>query len=140
MLILPVIVIRSYLYPVCLVSRVLKSKYFKEHLSVVASKYRSLHYVQCWNVVPTKKTWFMALMEKELWHQWNISSKFIAHMERACTINRCTIKDTISIKISFIHYRNYITWTRVKLPSLFQEFHMVNIFGSFLLFTTIVYW
>ena len=25
----------------------------------------------------------------------------------------CAIKDTMSIKISFMHYRNYITWTRV---------------------------
>ena len=39
MLILSINAMRSYLYPVCLVSRVLKNTYFREHLSVVASKY-----------------------------------------------------------------------------------------------------
>ena len=38
-LILSVIAVCSYLYPVYLVSRVLKNTYFREHLSVVASKY-----------------------------------------------------------------------------------------------------
>ena len=38
---------------------------------------------------------------------------------------RCTIKDTMSIKISFMHYRNYFTWTKVKLPVVFEEFYMV---------------
>ena len=36
---------------------------------------------------------------------------------------RCTIKDTTSIKINFIHYRNYITW--IKLPVVFEEFDLV---------------
>ena len=36
----------------------------------------------------------------------------------------CTMKDTMSIKISFTHYRNYIAWTRVKLPVVFEEFDM----------------
>ena len=39
MLILSINAMRSYLYPVCLVSRVLKNTYFREQLSVVASKY-----------------------------------------------------------------------------------------------------
>ena len=39
MLILSVIAMCSYLYSVCLVSRVSKNTYLKEHLSVVASKY-----------------------------------------------------------------------------------------------------
>ena len=34
----------------------------------------------------------------------------------------------MSIKVSFIHYRNYITWTRVKLPAVFQEFDMFYVF------------
>ena len=38
---------------------------------------------------------------------------------------RCSIKDTMSIKISFLHYRNYITWTRVKSAVAFEEFDMV---------------
>ena len=38
---------------------------------------------------------------------------------------RCTIKDTMSIKVSFIHYRNCITWTRIKLLVVFEEFDMV---------------
>ena len=42
---------------------------------------------------------------------------------------RCTIKDTMSIKVSFIHYRNCITWTRVKLPVVFEEFGIVYVFG-----------
>ena len=39
MLIFSVIVMRSYLYSVCLISQVLKKTYFKEHLLVIASKY-----------------------------------------------------------------------------------------------------
>ena len=42
---------------------------------------------------------------------------------------RCTIKDTMSIKVSFIHYRNCITWARVKLPVVFEEFDIVYVFG-----------
>ena len=38
---------------------------------------------------------------------------------------RCTIKDAMSIKVSFIHYRNCITWTRIKLLVVFEEFDMV---------------
>ena len=34
----------------------------------------------------------------------------------------------MSIKIGFMHYRNYITRTRVKLPVVFEEFDMVFIF------------
>ena len=34
----------------------------------------------------------------------------------------------MSIKITFMHYRNYITWTRVKLLVVFEEFYMVYIF------------
>ena len=30
-----------------------------------------------------------------------------------------------SIKITFMHYRNYITWTIIKLPVVFEEFDMV---------------
>ena len=64
MLILSVIVMCSYLYPVCLVSRVLKNTYFKEHLLAFASKYRNLHYVQCSDIAPMEKAWFMTLMKK----------------------------------------------------------------------------
>ena len=39
MLIVSVIVMYSYIYTVCLVSRVLKDTYLKKHLSVIASKY-----------------------------------------------------------------------------------------------------
>ena len=41
---------------------------------------------------------------------------------------RCTIKDTMSIKVNFILYKNCITWTRVTLPVVFQEFDMVYVF------------
>ena len=66
--------------------------------------------------------------------QWNIASYFIASMEKASfyeiivMVNnkkRCPIKDTMSIKISFMHYRNYITWTRAKSAVAFEEFDMV---------------
>ena len=30
----------------------------------------------------------------------------------------------MSIKISFMHYRNYITWTRAKSAVAFEEFDM----------------
>ena len=42
---------------------------------------------------------------------------------------RCTIKYTMTIKVSFIHYRTCITWTRVKLPVVFEKFDMVYVTG-----------
>ena len=75
MLIFSVIVMCSYFYSVCLASRALTITFFKEHLSVAASKYsicdienkiRNLHYVQCSNIAPVKKAWFMASMEYTL--------------------------------------------------------------------------
>ena len=41
---------------------------------------------------------------------------------------RCTIKDETSMKISFMHYRNYIMWIRANLPVVFEEFGMACIF------------
>ena len=34
----------------------------------------------------------------------------------------------MSIKISVMYYRNYITWTRGKLLAVFEEFDMVYVF------------
>ena len=115
----------------------------------------NLHYVQCLNISPMKNTGFMVLMEKELWPQWNVPPWFIASVAKLWfyeilffqgTIlmvkdkkrRSFTLKDTMSIKIIFMHNRNYITWTRVKLPVLFVEFDMVYIFWLFFLFTVIV--
>ena len=114
----------------------------------------NLHYVQCLNIAPMKETGFMALTEKELWSQWNIPLWFIASVAKLwfyeilffqVTIlmvkdkkrRSFTLKDTMSIKIIFMHNRNYITWARVKLPVLFVEFDMVYIFWLFFLFTVI---
>ena len=116
-----VIAICLYLYPVCLVSRVLKNTYFKQQFSVVASEYRNLHYVQCLNIAPKEKAWICEI----LFYQVAI----VMLKDK----NRCTIKDTMSMKISFMQYRNYITWTRVTLPVVFEEFDMFYIF--WLLFT-----
>ena len=115
----------------------------------------NLHYVQCLNISPMKNTGFMVLMEKELWPQWNVPPWFIASVAKLWfyeilffqgTIlmvkdkkrRSFTLKDTMSIKIIFMHNRNYITWARVKLPVLFVEFDMVYIFWLFFLFTVIV--
>ena len=113
---LSVIAICFYLYSVCLVSRVLKNTYFKEQFSVVASKYRNLHYVQCLNIAPTEKAWICGILFYEV--------AIVMVKDK----DRCTIKDTMSIKISFMQYRNNITWTRVTLPVVFEEFDMVYIF------------
>ena len=50
------------------------------------------------------------------------------------------MKDAMSMKICFMHYRNYIKLTRVKLPVVFEEFYWFIFFGSILLFTIIVNW
>ena len=76
-------------------------------------------------------------MDKEIWLQWNIPSYFIAPVEKARFYEiivmakdkkRCPIKDTMSIKTNFMHYRNYITWTRVKSAVAFEEFDMIYLF------------
>ena len=68
--------------------------------------------------IPNGKSMVYDPMDKELWLQWNIPSYFIAPVEKAWFYEiiviaedkkRCTIKDTMSIKTSFMHYRNYIT-------------------------------
>ena len=46
----------------------------------------------------------------------------------------CTMKDTMSINVSFIHCRNYITRTRKKLPVVFEEFDMVYVFWLLLFY------
>ena len=67
MLIFSIIVMCSYLYSY--LSQVLTKTYFKEHPSVVGSKYglcnmeNNLNYVQYLNIVLMKKAWFMAPME-----------------------------------------------------------------------------
>ena len=87
--------------------------------------------------IPNGKSMVYDPMDKELWLQWNIPSYFIAPVEKAWFYEiivmaedkkRCTIKDTMSIKTSFMHYRNYITWTKVKSAIAFEEFDMVYLF------------
>ena len=161
--VLSVIAMCSHLYPVWLVSRVLKSTISRNTFqwllpniafAIWKTRLRNLHYVQCLNIAPMEKAWFMALMEKELWPQWNIPSYFTAPMEKVWFSEilffqvvivmvkdkkRCTIKDTMTIKTSFVHYRNYIMWTRVKLPVVFLEFDMFYIFWlRFFLFSITV--
>ena len=51
---------------------------------------------------------------------------------------RCIVKDAMSIKTSFMHYKNYITWTRVKLPVVFEEFDMVYIFWLLFFFPLVL--
>ena len=49
-----------------------------------------------------------------------------------------SIKDTISIKVSLMHYMQL---TRVMLPEVFEEFEMIYMFLLyFFLFTIIVKW
>ena len=43
----------------------------------------------------------------------------------------------MSIKTNFMHYMDYIMWTRIRLPVVFQKFDMVYIFISFFLFATL---
>ena len=114
MLILSVILICSYLYPVCLVSRALKNTYFKEHLLVFASKYRNLHYDQCLNIAPMvydpNEKGIMASMEYTIM-SYSPNGKGANLLYQVVILmvkdkNRCTIKDTMSIKIIFMHYRN----------------------------------
>ena len=62
---------------------------------------------------------------------WNIV--FPSGNRHRKRLKRCTIKDTMSIKVNFILYRNCITWTRVKLPVVFEDFDMVYVFWLFLL-------
>ena len=87
--------------------------------------------------IPNGKSMVYGPMDKELWLQWNIPSYFIAPVEKAWFYEiivmekdkkRCPIKDTMSIKTSFMNYRNYITWTRVKSAVTFEEFDMVYLF------------
>ena len=64
--------------------------------------------------------WNISPVEKALWLQWNITSMFIALMEKArfyerlflevviVMVKEYSIKDTMSVKISFM---NYMKWT-----------------------------
>ena len=91
-------------------------------------------------------------MEKTLQHQLNISSSLIFPMEKVRLHEgfffevvmvmlkdkqKYTIKDTMSIKISFMHY---MKWIRVMLPVAFEEFELVFSFLLFFLVTITVNW
>ena len=138
MLILSVIAMYSYLYPVCLVSRVFKNTYFREHLSVVAFKY------SIYDIENETEEFTLCSMFKHIYNRKGMvygpnGKGIIASLEYTLIIyspngkgmalwnivfpigNRhgkrkksCTKKDTMSVKISFMHDRNYITLTRVK--------------------------
>ena len=75
-------------------------------------------------------------VEKTLWLQRNIPSRFIALMEKVWFRSgnhhgkrekKYCMKDTMSIKISVMHY---IKWTikTIMLPVVFEEFEMVYTF------------
>ena len=68
---------------------------------------------------PLKKAWFYEIL------LFQVVIVMVKDKKRGTT------KDTTSIKISFMHYRNYITWTKVKLPVPFEEFDTVYIFWLF---------
>ena len=60
---------------------------------------------------------YSARVEKALWPQWNIPSRFIAPMEKVWfrsgnhhgkRLKKYCIKDTMSVKISVMHY---MKWT-----------------------------
>ena len=132
----------SHLYPVCLVSRThISRNTFPCSLPNIAfaiwkTRLMDLHYVQCLNSPNGKSMVYgpngkgiMALIEYTLiiygpsgksMVLWNII------FPRGMIKDKkwCTMKDTMSIKISFTHYRNYIAWTTVKLPVVFEEFDM----------------
>ena len=155
---LSVIAMCSYLYPVGLIPRVLKNTYFKKHLSVVASKNsicdmenETEEFTLCsmFKQIPNGKGMvygpngkrIMASLEYTLiiysssgkgMALWKIV--FPSGNRNGKRKKRCTKKDAMSIKISFIHYRNHITWTRVKLSVVFEEFYMVYIFWFLLSF------
>ena len=57
-------------------------------MSILKKILRNLNYVQCLNIAPMEKTWFMAPMEKTLWSQWNLPSWSIAPMEKAWLCER----------------------------------------------------
>ena len=50
---------------------------------------------------------------------------------------KCSVKDTMSIKISFMHY---LKKTRAMLPVAFEEFGVVYMFFATFFFTVIVNW
>ena len=63
-------------------------------------------------------------MEKTLWHQWNISPSLIAPIGKTWfyeglffAMVMVMLKDTMSVKISFMHY---MKWIRVILPVVFR--------------------
>ena len=73
MLIFSIIVMSSYFYTVCLVCRVLKNTCFKgtplsgcfqiQHMRYEKQYLRNLNHVQCSNLAPVEKAWFMVPME-----------------------------------------------------------------------------
>ena len=97
----------SYLYSVFSSFRVLKNIYFKELLSLVASKYgicniknntQELNYVQCSIIAP---------LEKALWTRWNIPSQFIAPMKKPWFYERLFFEVIVMVKDKKIRYKRY---------------------------------
>ena len=106
-LIFSIILMCSYLYSVFSSFRVLKNIYFKELLSLVASKYgicniknntQELNYVQCSIIAP---------LEKALWTRWNIPSQFIAPMKKSWFYERLFFEVIVMVKDKKIRYKRY---------------------------------
>ena len=76
----------------------------------------------------------MAPMEKT-WFYKRLFFEFVIVMVKD---EKYRIKDTMSIKVSLMHYMQL---TRVMLPEVFEEFEMIYMFLLyFFLFTIIVKW
>ena len=95
-----------------------------------------------WNIVP---------VEKAFWLQWNISCRLIPLMEKAWFYERLffeevivmvkeyCIKDTMSIKISFMHYIKWTSKTSVT-SSFWGIWNGLYFFATFFIFTIIINW
>ena len=73
---------------------------------------RNLNFVQCLDIAPMEKAWFYE----------ELLIKVVIVMVKTI---KYSIKDTISIKTSFMHY---LRWKRVMLLDVFEEFQVVYVF------------
>ena len=85
---------------------------------------RTLNYLAKWLSVRLQTKWFWVPVQLQLlenaWFYERLFLKLVMIM-----VKKCSVKDTLSVKISFIHYLKKI---RAMLPVAFEEFGLIYMF------------
>ena len=160
MLIFSINAMRSYLYALCLVCRVSKNtlEWLLPNIAdaIRRTKLRNLNHVQCSNLAPMEKEWFLAPMEyspnkKSIMARMEHTPMVYSLIEKGMVLwkilfrsgngygkrqkKKCSKNDKISVKIGLMHY---IKWIKSNVTINFRGIWTSLYFLIFFLLTIII--